>query len=161
MGISKSDIEAMQRRVAGKPTYVIGIDPGRTTGYAVFVDGRMMACESGKPIEIEQKVLAMAKAVEVIGKTLLIVVEDTRDMRVPKHMQSGPERDKGVGGVWAEMFRWESFCQWHGLPFKMKRPSKHIKRKVTSGVFKADFPDFSGRTNHNARDAAYLAKSEV
>jgi hypothetical protein len=152
---TSSDLAMMQRRLSGRPKFVIGIDPGRSTGYAFVSQGNLVSCESDIPIRVEQRVLTVFAAAK---DDLLVIVEDTRAMRLPKHLQSSSARDKGVGGVWAEMTRWQEFMEHHGIPCKMQAPSKSIKRKTTAEEFKKDFPDFKGRTNHNARDAAYLAK---
>jgi hypothetical protein len=152
---TSSDLALMERRISGRPKFVIGIDPGRTTGYAFISQGTLVSCESDIPIKVEERVL---KVFAAAGQDLFVVVEDSRHLRLPKHLQSSSARDKGVGGVWAEMVRWQDFMEHHGIPHKMQSPSKSIKRKTTQEEFKKDFPDFKGRTNHNARDAAYLAK---
>ena len=155
MGMSPKDFEMLQRRTTGRPSFVIGVDPGRSTGYAFISKGVLVACESDIPIRVEQRIL---RVFEAAGADLLVVVEDSRAFRLPKHLQSSSARDKGVGGVWAEMTRWEEFMTHHGIRHRMSAPSKSIRRKTTQEEFRRDFPDFKGRTNHNARDAAYLAK---
>ena len=155
MRVTQADVDAMNRRVEGRRKFVIGIDPGRTTGYAFFSHGEVVACESDIPIRVEERVLRCFSAA---GKDLFVVIEDSRGFRLPKSLQSSSSRDKGVGSVWAEMTRWQEFMEHHGIPHRMQPPTKGIPRKTTSEQFKKDFPTFKGKTNHNARDAAYLGR---
>lgn len=159
MKITAKDVEAMERRVSGAPPFVVGIDPGASTGYAFICNGKLIACESGLPIEIETKVLTLFRA---SGPRLLVVVEDTRKLRLPKHLRTNHgQMDQGVGQVHAEMRRWEQFCEHHGIACIMQKPHKGIPKKVTHERLKEDFPEFDGRTNQHGRDAAYLAKSQA
>jgi len=152
--------EYQQRYGKSKVRFSFGVDPGRDTGVALYDRHakQLRMCRSMKPVEVEALILAAVDLYKKQGDDYLITIEDTRGRSLPRALQSDPNDGKvrGVGMIHAEMNRWQEFCEFHKLNFRMVFPSKSIKRKVKDDEFKRD-TGWEKRSNHNMRDAAYLA----
>lgn len=160
MSVTREQAQEMQRRVdtsAGRPRYYIGIDPGTATGLAVWDSATRSYVDitSGTAVAMEQRVMHIRAIYAPIR--VQVVIEDTRKLRLPKHLQtnSSGAQDHNVGMVHRDMSRWEEFCQHHSLDFVMQPISKHIKRKMKSADFRA-MTGWEKRTNEHERDAACI-----
>jgi hypothetical protein len=136
-----------------EPTYIVGIDPGTTTGLAIYRDGELIRL-LGKPFWEVYDIVARADA------DLALVIEDARSMpRFAKnrHTSGGIEAHVAVGrsiGVTdAHAALWETLAIHLGIPYLLRQPS---------GA-KWDADDLKTRTgwahptNQHSRDAARIA----
>jgi len=135
------------------PTYIVGIDPGTTTGLAIYENGVLIRL-LGKPFWSVYDIIRNADA------DLALVIEDARAMpRFAKnrHVHGSIEAHVAVGrsiGVTdAHAALWESLAQHLGIPYLLRQPS---------GA-KWDAEDLAIRTgwahptNQHSRDAARIA----
>jgi hypothetical protein len=140
-----------------KPRFVIGIDPGSNTGWAVwdrweknFVD-----------------VITLTPARAIIGLHKLtqskasaeVVCEDARLRKWygdadKRQARSGAGIREGVGAVKARCADIEEACRILGIPCRMVKPTAGAS-KWTADYFKK-VTGWQGRTNEHGRDAAIL-----
>lgn len=136
------------------PHLYIGIDPGVTTGYAEWdsLQKKLLQVTSYKAVEAERRVLDLF---EIHGDGIMVVIEDTRGLRLPKRLQSNESRaqTKGVGSVHRDMGRWEEFCGHYGIPYKMRPLGKNPLRKSDGDAFRR-YTGYDARTSEHGRDAA-------
>jgi hypothetical protein len=134
-------------------TYIVGIDPGTTTGLAIYQDGALIRL-LGKPFWSIYEIIQGADA------DLALVIEDARSMpRFAKnrHTSGGIEAHVAVGrsiGVTdAHATLWETLAMHLGIPYLLRQPA---------GA-KWDAEDLKTRTgwahstNQHSRDAAKIA----
>lgn len=132
-----------------KTKLLIGIDPGVNTGVAVTENGRLRLITSMQAVAAEDYVLGTAKDFDVH-----VYVEDTRNLRLPRSMQS-QHREKGVGGVHRDMGRWQEFLTFHNIPHTMTGLSPKPFR-VNDGAWFNKITGWTQRTNEHGRAAAGL-----
>lgn len=128
---------------------MIGIDPGTTTGLALYdsEENRLLKVESGSLIAMYHLFLTWNKK-----KVVLVRIEDAR-----KRKWFGSQSNtkaQGAGSVKRDSKIWEEVCMYHDIPFEMVHPIKGAT-KWDAKTFKK-VTGWSGRTNGNARDAAML-----
>lgn len=128
---------------------VLGIDPGTTTGYAVWdAAERMLLSVSSCSI-----VVAMNSA-DILCPSL-VIFEDARTMRVGGGKTFGQQsRLQGVGSVKRDSSIWEEYLEHRGIPYQAKR--------WCAGTTKWDRVRFerdtgwTAPTNEHGRDAAVI-----
>jgi hypothetical protein len=126
---------------------VIGIDPGVTTGFAVWdaLSRKLLRVESHSILKAHREVLFLMGA--------LVVFEDARKIRIGGGATFGDRnRLQGVGSVKRDSAIWEEFLTMHGLPFVSRKASA---TKLDDEPFRK-LTGWTGRTNNHARDAAMI-----
>lgn len=134
-----------------KYNYIIGIDPGVSTGFCVWN-------RPGKRI----KVIGTLKIHEAISEVrlwhestsgyLFVRVEDARKRKW--FGNSGREKLQGAGSAKRDAKIWEDFLTDLGVNFEMVAP-KNNKTKLNSKAFKK-ITGWEGKTNEHSRDAGML-----
>ena len=131
----------------------VGIDPGVKTGLCAVANGEIATLLScAVPVAMEfVRTIRDLPALE--GADILVLIEDARQRTW--FGDSGPEVWQGAGSIKRECAIWESFCEYHRIPFKMVKPQvggtkwTHKQFMMATGYRK-------GRTNSHQRDAALL-----
>ncbi len=126
----------------------IGIDPGVTTGFAVF-DGKLTNVESMKACEAERLILI---AKDFLKEPFIVYVEDARKRKW--FGSNSAEKRMGAGSVKRDCQRWEEWLTMHGIDYVLVAP-KANRTKLTALQFKR-LTGWQGRTNEHGRDAAML-----
>lgn len=129
--------------------YVIGIDCGVNTGYAIY------DCEERKLVCVETTMIHRAMddirhGYAAKGYKIFVRVEDARQVR----FKVDPVRAQGAGSVKREAGLWGDFLTDLGIPHEMVRPNNGIT-KWGADQFKA-FTGWQGRTSNHSRDASLL-----
>jgi hypothetical protein len=133
--------------------YLIGIDTGVNTGYAVAEDKG----NGGELFEVRSLTItqAMSRTLEFVvhyGKeNVCLFIEDARQRT---WFTGGREKAQGVGSVKRDAQVWEDWCNENQINFKMIHP-KNNSTKYKADTFKK-ITGWTGRTNEHARDAAML-----
>ena len=136
--------------------YIIGIDPGVHTGFAVWdrQDRQLITVTSGGIIVIQDEVYKLH------GKaTCLLRIEDARlrkwfgklDAEQKKY---GVAVREGAGSIKRDCQVWEEFALYRDIPFEMVAP-KNNRTKMKAALF-IHYTGWTQRTNTHARDAAWL-----
>lgn len=135
---------------------LIGIDPGVTTGLAVWDTerGAFYRITSGPAIHAEINVGIWA------GEgPIHVYIEDAR-LRTwfgsadQRQARSGAGVREGVGSVKRDCQRWQEFCEYHKIPHTLLHPQAG-RSKLSAEQFKK-LTGWDERTNEHARDAAML-----
>lgn len=150
-------IDSNQPRIvepARRYHYVIGIDPGVTTGYAIrdTLKGKYEAVASDTIVAVMQFVLDW-----VMFNDVFVRVEDARLRRwIPKAKTESRERgrNQGAGSIKRDCQIWDEFLTKHNIPHEFVAP-KDNKTKLDSKKF-ALYTGWKGRTNKHSRDAAAM-----
>jgi len=140
---------------------LIGIDPGESTGFAVY-DGA-----SGRFLEVST--VPLHKAMDEVKRwhyacmmspvpiTLRVVFEDARQRKwFEKERNASEYRGKlmGAGAAKRDAKIWEEYLTALGIPFEAVKPRPGLTK------WKADYwakmTGWKGRTSEHARDAALL-----
>lgn len=133
----------------------IGIDPGVTTGIAVW------DAERSAFIEIMSSgIISAMNAVKDHRETfteIFVIVEDARKRGVfsiadRNEGRYGAGVREGVGSIKRDCSIWEEFLRDHGIPHEMRRP---VATKMKAPQF-AQLTGWSEQTNSHARDAAMI-----
>ena len=132
-----------------KYEFVIGIDPGVTTGYAVWctTEKKLIIVSSSIRCEIEDRIKSISEKSKI-----LVRFEDAR-MRT-WFGQSGREKLQGAGSIKRDSQLWEEWLTYYNIPFQKVAP-KNNKTKISSSLFKS-LTKFNNPTNEHSRDAAML-----
>lgn len=133
--------------------YLIGIDPGTNTGYAV------KNLETGQFMEIGSAgiIMAMDLLDAFFGPECFAIIEDARLWNgYTKGMKAGEMRARaqGSGSVKRDSAIWEEYMKHYGLDYKMVPPS--WKGAKIDAKFFSQITGWPGRTNAHGRDAAML-----
>lgn len=135
---------------------LIGIDPGVTTGFAVWdrTERRLATVESHGAIGAMSAVLELAREAEVE-----VWFEDARLRKWfgdadARQKRSGAGIREGVGSVKRECALWKEFCEFHGIAHRPIKPAAGTT-KLDAARFNA-LTKWGGRTNEHARDAAMI-----
>mgnify|MGYP000536509049 CR=1 FL=1 len=133
--------------------YIIGIDPGVNTGYAVWsrVTKTMLVCET---MPIHKAMAKIEKAIELYDdkNMLLVKVEDARKRKW--FGNAGREQLQGAGSIKRDCKIWEDFLTDLKIDFELVAP-KNNKTKLDAKKFK-EITKWEAQTNEHSRDAAML-----
>jgi hypothetical protein len=130
--------------------YIIGIDPGVNTGFAVWDNRarRLKKVETNIACYVEN----ICRVGFGTGKTVLVRFEDAR-LRT-WFGKAGKEQLQGAGSIKRDCQRWEEFLTYYDIPFEEVAP-KNNRTKMTAEEFKR-LTGWNERTSSHARDAAML-----
>lgn len=138
-----------------KYRYIIGIDPGKHTGYAVW------DCDKGKLLQVDtlsihRAIFRVKELSHVVSDQPLVPVyvriEDARTWQsFGKHVAG---RDQGAGSVKRDCSIWEDFLKDYHIDFEMVKLQSSLK-KTTPEFFKK-MTGWSKMTSFHSRDAAML-----
>ena len=131
---------------------IVGIDPGKNTGYAVVKDNKLVFVDS---MMIHKLLYILEKKAE--SESFFVVVEDARKRKW--FGNSGPEKWKGAGSIMRDCTIWEDFLTYHKIPFKMVKPAPGTT-KLGAHHFRLAY-GWTERTNEHGRDAAMLALRHI
>lgn len=138
---------------------LIGIDPGSTTGIALWDRAdRMLRAVTSTSFVLASEYLRETIAVHG-AEGVEVWFEDARARKWfgdadARQKRSGAGIREGVGSVKRDCSLWEELCGFHKIAFRAIRPQK--------GATKLKAPEFGrltgwqGKTNEHARDAAML-----
>ena len=128
-----------------KYTYIIGIDPGVNTGFAV-----VGAEEWIGTVDIIQA-MELVKRYNQQGPTFVRI----EDARLRKWFgKAGREVLQGVGSVKRDCSVWETFCTFWGIDFQMVHP-KNSMTKLDKKTFE-NLTNYKLPTDQHGRDAFML-----
>lgn len=133
-----------------------GIDCGHDTGLAVW-DSTRREFRAVATVRIHRAMEAVLAWERENPGQVRVVFEDARQRRwIPDTHDLRREmgRRLGAGSVKRDATIWEDFLTDEGIPFEMTPPRKGLT-KWDATVF-ARVTGWTGRTSHNARDAALL-----
>ncbi len=129
---------------------VIGIDPGTTTGLAVFdIVTRKLKEVSSMPIH---EALWLVDGEHRAGVLRMVVFEDAR-LRMWFGV-SGREKLQGAGSIKRDCQIWSDFLLSNDIPHKAVRPQPGATKWTAERFNKVT--GWDKRTNEHARDAALL-----
>lgn len=149
MRARRTDDNQKQMINAKKYRYIIGIDPGVTTGYAMkdTVKGAYEEVISNSVLVIMDEVLAMSKFYDVFVRI--------EDARLRKWFgKSSREVLQGAGSIKRDCQIWEEFLTKNNIPHEFVAP-KDNRTKLDADKFK-QFTGWKGKTNEHSRDAGSL-----
>lgn len=127
--------------------YVIGIDPGVNTGFAVWNGNEFEEITATNIITAIEKLKRYADNFNV-----KVYYEDAR----LRHWfgSSGREKLMGAGSVRRDSQIWETACKLLNIPYVAVAPKDNMT-KLNAKMF-ATYTKWKGRTNEHGRDAAML-----
>lgn len=135
-----------------KDRFVIGIDSGTTTGFAIWNRSKKLFAEiSSLPIH---RALDKVRAMHEQGYQVEVIVEDARLANKGRRSSVDANKLQGAGSIKRDAAIWESFLKDHKIPHQMVRPCKAIT-KYTAEEFKRT-TGYAGSTNGHSRDAAMI-----
>jgi len=150
--------EAVQARILARSHRIlIGIDPGKATGFAIYV---RPGVSSPTGFLSEVKTLSIYQAIKKIEALLfdtpptsiLVRVEDARLRGSDPH--AGAAKAQGAGSVKRDADIWEEVLLELGVDFELLRPTPD-RLKWTPDYFKT-VTGWTAVTSNHARDAAAL-----
>lgn len=83
----------------------------------------------------------------------LIVFEDARKMKLPRHLTHGG-RAQGAGAVKWFCGQFEAFCEYNGFPYLAVKPNPKLTKLSKEKFYQ--LTGYEHRTSNHARDAAML-----
>jgi len=130
--------------------YIIGIDPGTNTGFAVWdtADQRYYAVSSLKIHQAIEEVIYY----RIYAPSLLVRFEDARLRKW--YGKNSAEKQQGAGSIKRDCSIWEDFLRDNDIDFQLVAP-KDIKTKMTAAAFR-NLTGWKGVTNEHGRDAAMI-----
>lgn len=137
-----------------KCRYLIGIDTGVHTGYALW------DLESRELWDVDTLTVTQALfRVKAVSEAYRVKVffEDARQRRwIPDTHDLRREmgRRQGAGSVKRDCQIWEDFCKENGIPYEAVAPQRN-RTKLSAEAF-ATLTGWKDRTSEHARDAAML-----
>lgn len=144
--------DAKQPRIAQPARryhYVIGIDPGAMTGYAIkdTIESKYKVVASDLIVTVMQVVLDWDMFCDIFVRV--------EDARLRKWFgKTSREVLQGAGSIKRDCQIWEEFLTKHRIPHEFVAP-KDNKTKLDSKKFKM-FTGWKGKTNEHGRDAGSL-----
>lgn len=144
--------------------FLIGIDTGVKTGFAVAVDdlkGFGAKLTEVETLSITQSMKRVLELVATNGKeNICLYIEDARKRTGgfgymdKQQAKSGAGVREGVGSVKRDATIWEDWCKEEELNYKLIHPAAN-NTKYTADVFKR-LTGWKERTSVHARDASML-----
>ncbi|MCF0201751.1 MAG: hypothetical protein HUK08_00160 [Bacteroidaceae bacterium] len=138
--------------------YVIGIDTGTHTGYAVWSvsEHRLMRLDTLKIHEAMRAVENLAASCRTEGLSLLVRFEDARQRKYIQKLSAKQDRDRlqGVGSVKRDCSIWEDFLKALEIDYDPV-PPKNNRTKLKPDFFSI-IAKWNKRCSEHARDAAML-----
>lgn len=139
--------------------FVIGIDPGTTTGLAIYnrPTKAIHLLTSGTLLEMQYILMAHPWTERTKAGLVFMRIEDSRLRTwIPFEETETAERGRreGAGYVKAHCAIWEDFCKIWGIPYELVAPKRN-KTKVDAAWFKR-VTGWKGRTNGHERDSCML-----
>ena len=134
----------------------VGIDCGRSTGFAVW-ESECKAFDAVATLPIHEALERVRRIHKSYGDDLVVVFEDARQRKwLPREKNAAQYRGRlqGAGSVKRDATIWEDFCKDLGIRYEAKAPTKGLT-KWTAETF-ARITGWEGRTSNHARDAALL-----
>ena len=136
-----------------KYNWYIGIDPGVTTGYAIFNSKKneFLCVTSAKILEAMIDIQERFQN-DINGHSHLIRIEDAR-----KRGNSGARsaaKAQGAGSVKRDSKIWEEWCEMYGYNYELIAPQSNMT-KLDQQTFKR-ITGWEKRTNSHGRDAGIL-----
>jgi hypothetical protein len=128
--------------------YIIGIDPGVTTGLSVWDGDRLLVVESSTILEAIERVKMWNDG----GAKIFIRLEDARKRKW--FGKSSREVLQGAGSIKRDCKIWEDFLTEQKIEFELVAP-KNNKTKVAARFFNR-LTGWKASTNEHSRDAAML-----
>jgi len=130
--------------------YLIGIDPGVKTGFAVYnrLTKEFITLKTGSIIEI----MSLINNFKSSGYDFKIYFEDARQRKW--FGSKGREALQGAGSIKRDCKIWQEFCEFYNHKFEMIPPSGN-KTKMDADSFKR-LTGHQERTNEHSRDAGML-----
>ena len=135
-----------------KARYVIGIDPGKKTGVAVY--DRVERCF------IEVATMPTYKAlffVQALDRDCIVYVEDARKRKWYGGRSSA--KQQGAGAIKVQCSIWEEMLTMEKIKHQMIHPIKGATKWGSEMFVRAT--GWQGRTSGHSRDAALIALSKV
>lgn len=140
--------QAVSHHLAKQHRYIIGIDPGTKTGFAVY--------------DRERKFLSLVTTFTIHEAMLILDRWTTNEpfVRVEDARQrtwfgnAGRDQLQGAGSIKRDCAIWEDFLQYLGFDYELVAP-KRIRTKMSADAFRR-LTGYEGRTSEHARDAALL-----
>jgi hypothetical protein len=139
---------------APRLVYVIGVDPGTNTGFAVYdKEGKRLTIVC--TLQIHEAFDAVRKINAVAKNCSFKIFVRVEDARKRKWFGNGATaKQQGAGAIKIQCKQWEEFLLAEGISFEMVAPAK-IQTKVDAKKFKM-ITGWAGRTSNHARDAAMM-----
>ena len=131
---------------------IVGIDPGKVTGQAVVIDGRLLIVRSDAIHVAIKDVLRFSHDYDAF-----VVVEDARKRKW--FGNSGPEKWKGAGSIMRDCTIWEDFLVDMKIRHLMVAPAPG-NTKLGAAKFQQAY-GWTHKTNEHGRDAAMLALRHI
>ena len=131
---------------------IVGIDPGKNTGYAVVKDNKLVFVDS---MMIHKLLYILEKKAE--SESFFVVVEDARKRKW--FGNSGPEKWKGAGSIMRDCTIWEDFLVDMKIRHLMDAPAPG-NTKLSAAKFQQAY-GWTHKTNEHGRDAAMLALRHI
>lgn len=131
--------------------YIVGVDPGTHTGYAIADAQKLLIVESGTFIQVVCDILAYE---EEYGSPACIYVEDARKTGYHPN-NSNASKWQGVGSIKRDCKLWEETCQHFGWESHFQAPMNSYT-KWDAERFE-DVTGWESRTNEHKRDAGCIA----
>jgi len=133
-----------------KPRYVCGVDPGVSTGFAVYDRHEKVLLQ----VSTLSILTAMTRVLDLIahGCEIEIRFEDARLRRF--FGSKGREVLQGAGSIKRDCSIWQEFCELHGIKYTAIAPQKAVT-KVDAVLF-GKLTGYTGRTSEHSRDASML-----
>lgn len=135
---------------------IFGIDPGTTTGVAIWdtLKKKFIHIGSGGIMDafdiVEAEMFERQSCRRDVN--FEVWIEDARQRKW--FGKSGREVLQGVGSIKRDCHIWEEFCKNRNLKYRMVAP-KNIKTKMSAEGFKK-ITGWQGRSNEHERDAAMI-----
>ena len=135
-----------------KTDYYIGIDPGVTTGVAVW--------DSKNALFLSVDSMSILNAIDKVSSILLkydqsrvqIRIEDARKRRW--FGNAGVERLQGAGSIKRDCSIWEEFVTKNNIKHQFVAPA-NVRTKLNSTQF-SNLTKYANQTNEHGTDAAML-----
>lgn len=141
---------------------LLGLDPGVTTGYAVWSKSqqKLLVVESRKLHEVLRQLWVFVKnphKADFLDRgELHVFMEDARQRRWFGNLDPKKDRDRlmGAGSIKRDCQIIEDACKDWGIPITLVAPKDNMT-KLSAEQFKK-LTGWTGRTNEHMRDAAML-----